>query len=128
MKLNDITYRINGAIFEVHKILGPGFFEKVYEKALIIEMKQIGLKAVSQPPIQVNYKGEIVGEYFPDILVEDQVIVELKAVEQIGKIHEAQVLNYLKATGLPIAILANFKSLKAQVKRFVSESFRSDFT
>jgi GxxExxY protein len=119
MKLNEITYAINGAIFEVNKILGPGFLEKVYENALLYELIRRGLKAVGQAPITVNYKGQCVGEYFADILVEDMVIIELKTVEKIEKIHEAQLLNYLKATGIQVGLLVNFRHPKAEIKRLV---------
>ena len=119
MEINDITYAINGAIFEVNKILGPGFLEKVYENALLYELKNLGLKAICQAPISVIYKGQCVGEYFADILVEDSVIVELKTAEKIEKIHEAQVLNYLKATGIQVGLLVNFRHPKAEIKRFV---------
>ena len=119
MELNDITYAINGAIFEVNKVLGPGFLEKVYENALLYELKNRGLKSVCQAPITVNYKGQCVGEYFADILVEDRVIIELKTVEKIEKIHEAQVLNYLKATGIQVGLLVNFRHPKAEIKRLV---------
>ena len=119
MKLNDITYAINGAVFEVNKILGPGFLEKVYENALLYELKNRGLKSVCQAPITVNYKGQCVGEYFADILVEDRVIIELKTAEKIEKIHEAQLLNYLKATGIQVGLLVNFRHSKAEIKRLV---------
>ena len=88
MDINEITYSINGAVFEVNRVLGPGFLEKVYENALLSELKRRELKAESQVPIKVLYKGAIVGEYFADILVEDKVIVELKTVERIEGIHE----------------------------------------
>jgi GxxExxY protein len=97
-KINDITYTINGAVYEVNKVLGAGFLEKVYENALLVELRGRGLKAESQVPIKVSYKNEVVGEYFADIVVDGKVILELKAVEQLQKIHEAQLLNYLKAT------------------------------
>ena len=119
MELNDITYAINGAIFEVNKVLGPGFLEKVYEKALLYELKNRGLKSVGQAPIAVNYKGQCVGEYFADILVEDRVIIELKTAKKIEKIHEAQLLNYLKATGIQVGLLVNFRHSKAEIKRLV---------
>ena len=121
MNINDITYQINGAIFEVNRVLGPGFLEKVYETALLIELRQRGIKAESQVPIIVNYKGQIAGEYIADLLVEDKVIVELKAVEKLSKLHEAQLLNYLKATGLKVGLLVNFQNMKADVKRLVLE-------
>jgi GxxExxY protein len=119
MDLNELTYLINGAIFEVNRILGPGFLEKVYENALLMELKARGIRAEAQYPIKARYKDQIVGEYFADLLVEDQVIIELKTVNKIEKIHEAQLLNYLKATGIKVGLLVNFKSTKADIKRFV---------
>ena len=119
MDINDITYAINGAVFEVNRELGPGFLEKVYENALMVELNKRGLKAESQVLIQVKYKGQIVGEYFADILVEDQVVIELKTVDQLQGIHEAQLLNYLKATGMKVGLLINFKGSKAEIKRMV---------
>jgi len=119
MKLNDITYAINGAVFEVNDILGPGFLEKVYENALLIELKNRGLRAKNQVPIKVTYKGEGVGDYTADLPVEDEVIVELKTVENLDGSHEAQLLNYLKATGFRIGLLVNFKHKKADIKRMV---------
>jgi GxxExxY protein len=119
MDINEITYEINGAVFEVNKVLGPGFLEKVYQNALMVELKSRGLKAESQVPIKVFYKGDKVGEYIADILVEDKVIIELKTVENIDKMHEAQLLNYLKATRIQIGLLVNFKHSKAEIKRMV---------
>ena len=119
MHLNDITYKVNGAIFEVNRILGPGFLEKVYENALLIELQKRSLKAESQVPIKVSYKGEEVGEYFADILVEDEVILELKSVQSLEKVHEAQILNYLKASGKKVGLLINFTHPKAFIKRYV---------
>ena len=92
---------------------------KVYENALLVELKRRGIKAESQVPIKVLYKEEVVGEYIADLLVEDKVIVELKTVENIDKVHEAQLLNYLKATGIRVGILVNFKHPKAEIKRMV---------
>jgi len=119
MDINDINYAINGAVFEVNRVLGPGFLEKVYEKALTIELRRQGLKVESQVPVKVNYKEETVGEYFVDILVEKKVIVEIKTVETLDKIHEAQLLNYLKASGRHVGLLVNFKHPKADIKRMV---------
>lgn len=119
MDINDITYAINGAVFEVNRELGPGFLEKVYENAIMFELKKRGLKVQSQVPIQIRYKGQIVGDYIADILVEGQVIIELKTVDQLLKIHEAQLLNYLKATGIKVGLLINFKASKADIKRMV---------
>ncbi len=119
MKLDDITYEIRGAVFEVNKVLGSGFLEKVYENALKIELKARGLKAESQVPLKVTYKDEIVGDYFADIVVEDQVLIELKVVENLQNIHEAQLLNYLKVTGIQVGFLINFKSSTVEIKRLV---------
>ena len=119
MDINDITYKINGAVFEVNRKLGAGFLEKVYQNALIVELKEIGLKAESQVPITVKYKGNDVGEYFADILVENQVILELKVVDALQKIHEAQLLNYLKATGYKVGLLVNFTQPKVEIKRLI---------
>ena len=119
MDINDITYAINGAVFEVNRVLGPGFLEKVYENALLIELKERGLRVKNQVPIKVFYKGRTVGEYIVDILVEKKVIVELKTVEKFDKVHEAQLLNYLKASGMNIGILVNFKHPRADIKRMV---------
>ena len=119
MDINELTYQIRGAVFEVNRILGDGFLEKVYQRALLIELRKRGLKAESEVPIQVRYKGELVGDYFADIIVENLIILELKAIEQLQKIHEAQLLNYLKATGFKIGLLINFTHPKAEIKRFI---------
>ena len=119
MDTNEITYQINGAVFEVNRSLGSGFLEKVYENALMIELQKGGLEPQNQVPIKVTYKGIEVGEYFADIVVNNQVILELKAVQPLQKIHEAQILNYLKATGFKVGMLVNFTYPKAQIKRFV---------
>ena len=119
MDINDITYAIRGAIFEVNNVLGPGFLEKVYENSLLLELKTRGYKAENQVPLNVRYKNNIVGEYFADLIVEDRVIVELKTVENLDKIHEAQLLNYLKATGIKVGLLVNFKHQKVDIKRLV---------
>ena len=119
MDLNELTYKINAAIFEVNRTLGPGFLEKVYENALMIELGNLGLRAQAQAPVNVHYKDTIVGAYFADILVEDTVVLELKTVDELSKIHEAQLLNYLKATGLKVGLLVNFKDKKAKIRRMV---------
>ena len=121
MEINDITYAINGAAFEVNRVLGSGFLEKVYESALLVELKERGLDAESQIPIKVFYKKKIVGEYIVDILVEKKVIVELKTVEKFDNMHEAQLLNYLKASGIQVGLLINFKHPKVEIKRMVMD-------
>jgi GxxExxY protein len=119
LDINDVTYKINGAVYEVFRVLGHGFLEKVYENALVVELQNSGLVTRNQVPIKVTYKGVEIGDYFADILVEDKVLVELKAVEFLQKIHEAQLLNYLKATNYKIGLLVNFYHPKAQIKRFI---------
>ena len=100
-------------------MLGYGFLEKVYEKALMIELSGRGVSVENQVPLKVSYKEQIVGEYFADLLVEDRVIVEIKAVANLLKEHQAQLLNYLKATGIEVGLLVNFTRNKAEIKRMV---------
>ncbi len=119
MDIDEITYIINGAIFEVNRELGGGFLEKVYENSLMIELTNKGLKAENQVQVEVRYKGMHVGEYYPDIVVENSVIIEIKAIESLQKIHEAQILNYLKATGYKVGFLVNFRYPRADIRRFI---------
>ena len=119
MEYEELTYRINGAIYEVNRVLGSGFLEKVYENALLSELKQRGIQAESQVPIRIDYKGVMVGDYFADIVVEKQIILELKATDFLLKRHEAQILNYLRTTGFKLGLLVNFTDPKAEIKRFV---------
>ncbi len=119
MEVDELTYAINGAIYEVNRELGPGFLEKVYENALLLELRQRGLRAEGQVPIRIDYKGTNVGEFFADILVDGKVILELKATEFLLKVHEAQILNYLKGTGIKVGLLVNFTHPKAEIKRFI---------
>ena len=119
MEINDITYGIRGAVFEVHRVLGPGFLEKVYENALLVELRVRGYEAENQVPIKVYYKENVVGEYIADILVEGTVIVEVKTVEKLEKHHEAQLLNYLKGTGIQVGLLVNMKSQTVDIRRLV---------
>lgn len=115
----ELTYKIRGAVYVVSRQLGSGFLEKVYERALLLELRNAGLECKEQKLIQVNYKGVAVGEYFADIVVENKVILELKALENIRSEHAAQLINYLKATGMKIGLLINFTHPKAEIKRFV---------
>ena len=119
MDLNELTYAINGSVYEVSKILGAGFLEKVYENALMLELRSRGLRAASQVPIQVNYKGTPVGDYIADIVVEGLIVIELKSVKSLDKSHESQLLNYLKATDYSVGLLVNFTYPKAEIRRFV---------
>jgi len=119
VEVNDIIYGIRGAIFEVNRILGPGFLEKVYENALLIELRSRGYRAESQVPIYVYYKENVVGEYIADIVVEGMVIVELKTVEKLEKFHEAQLLNYMKGTRIQLGLLVNMKNRTVDIRRLV---------
>ena len=119
MDINELTYEINGAVFEVNKVLGAGFLEKVYENALFVELRSRNLVVESQVPVDVVYKEVIVGQYIADLVVSSQVILELKAVESLKQIHTAQILNYLKATGYKYGMLINFTHPKAEIRRFV---------
>ena len=101
-------YLIKQACITVRKALGNGFLEKVYENALLIELKRLGLAVVSQKELLVKYRGQDVGQYFADIVVNDKIIIELKTVKRIESIHKMQVLNYLKATGYELGVLINF--------------------
>jgi GxxExxY protein len=116
---DEITSKIIGAIYEVHSILGPGFLEAVYQKALVKELQLRGLYLEEQKELHVIYKGADVGCYFPDILVENKVIIELKALDALKPVHQAQLINYLKATGIRVGLLVNFGSARAEFKRFV---------
>ena len=115
----DLSYRIIGLAIEVHNKLGYGFLEKVYENALMILFRREGINAKQQAPITVYFEGKVVGEYFADILVEDKIILELKSLEKITDVHKAQALNYLKATGLRLAIIINFGKKKLEYERLV---------
>jgi GxxExxY protein len=120
-ELNKLTGAVIGAAIEVHRALGPGFLESVYEEAMYVELSHRGIGFVRQAGIGVNYKGTIVGEGRVDVLVEDALVVELKAVEALAPIHTAQVLSYLKATGGHIGLLINFNvvRLRSGIKRII---------
>jgi GxxExxY protein len=104
----EITSDIINAFYKVYNILGYGFLEKVYENALALELAERGHAVKQQLPIQVYYEGKAVGEYFADMLIDDKVVLELKSAESIAKEHEAQLVNYLKASKIEIGLLLNF--------------------
>lgn len=108
MEAQELTHQIIGAGMEVHRILGPGFLEAIYQRALLRELSLRGLGAETETLITIAYKGEVVGRHRMDVIVSGQVIVELKAVSEIAGIHVAQALSYLKATGLHVALILNF--------------------
>jgi GxxExxY protein len=118
--MNEITERIIGCAYEVSKVLGCGFLEKVYENALMHEMLRQGLGVKQQVPMSVYYDDVVVGDYVADIVVEGKVLVELKAVSSLDDIHRAQCLNYLNAIGLHVCLLLNFGRPKLEVKRLVN--------
>ena len=120
-KLNKISERIINCAFEVHNALGCGFLEKVYGNALTIELRRNGLQVVQQASIEVYYRSAIVGDYVADILVDEEVIIELKAAKSIGAVHKAQLLNYLKAARLKLGLILNFGTTKLEIKRLVNE-------
>jgi GxxExxY protein len=119
-RLNEITERVIGCAYVVINVLGHGFLEKVYENALAHELRKTGLVIEQQRSIKVNYDGAVVGDYVATLLVEDQLLVELKAAKVLDDIHVAQCLNYLKATRLKICLLLNFGAPKVQIRRIVN--------
>ncbi len=119
----ELTEKIIGAFYTVDRHLGYGFSEKVYENALALELRKLDLQLEQQKPIEVCYDGQVVGEYFVDILVDGVVILELKAARQLAKDHEAQLLNYVKATTVEVGLLLNFGP-KAEFKRKVYDNDR----
>jgi GxxExxY protein len=122
-KHKDLTERIIGIFYTVYNTLGYGFLEKVYENAMMIELRKAGITAKAQAPIKVMYGDESIGEYAADILVENKVIVEIKAVRVLIEEHEAQLLNYLKATRIEIGLLVNFGP-KPDIKRRAFDNMR----
>ncbi len=122
-KMDPITFTIIKCFFTVYNTLGYGFLEKVYEKALCIELENYGFKVEKQKPIQVWYKNRSVGNYFADIVVNDQVIVELKTADSLSEQHANQLINYLKATNIEIGLLLNFGE-KPEIKRKIYSNNR----
>lgn len=120
MQQEDITHQIIGCAYTVYNTLGFGFLGKVYENSMMIELRKAGLKAEQQHPIKVKYNDAVVGDYLADLLVENGIIVELKSIVQLGREHEVQLVNYLKATGKDIGLLIIFGE-KIQIKRKTRE-------
>jgi GxxExxY protein len=118
-ELDETTRAIIGAAQKVSRVLGTGFLERVYENALSIELRRIGLEVEQQRAVHVRYGGEIVGDYFTDLFVSSSVIVEIKAVKGLERIHQAQCVHYLRATGLRVCLLLNFGHTRLEVKRIV---------
>lgn len=114
----ELSHKILQACFEVSNELGIGFLESVYQKALMIALTQKGINASAQVALNVNFRGVIVGEYYADVIVENKVLLELKAASALTKEHQAQLLNYLKATGKELGMLINFGTTKLEYRRF----------
>lgn len=125
--INRLTETIIGCAFRVGNVLGHGFLEKCYVKALAHELRKAGLKIEPEVELRVWYDGIQVGEYFADLIVNGVVIIEVKAIESLAPVHSAQCINYLKATGMPVCLLINFGK-RVDIKRLVGPSFQSGLT
>jgi GxxExxY protein len=121
-RLNKLSEKIIGCAFRVSNTLGIGFLEKVYQNALAIELATQDLFVEKEKAITISYEGIVVGEYFADLLVNQLIIIETKAVKSLNEIHQAQLLNYLKATQKPLGLLINFATPKVQIKRMLNHS------
>jgi GxxExxY protein len=121
MKHQEITGKIIEAAYKVHNTLGFGFLENVYQNALIIELEKSGLQSEKEKNIEVYYDGNVIGDYKADVVVEDKVILELKSVKDLHPAHEAQLNNYLKATGIEVGLLINFGK-SVEIKRKVLDN------
>ncbi len=117
--LDRFSSKIISSAYTVSNLLGTGFLEKVYENALAIELRHAGLALEQQKAVHVRYRQEVVGEYIPDLLVANAIIVEIKAIDALTPVHQAQCMNYLRATGLSVALLLNFGRPRLQLKRLV---------
>lgn len=121
LKHQDITESVIGAAYRVHNTLGSGFLEKVYQNSLGVELRSLGIAFEMEKPIKVYYEDELVGNYIADFVVEDKVILEIKAIKELSGIHEVQLVNYLKATGIEVGLLVNFGA-SVQVTRRVKDN------
>ena len=117
---DPLTEKIIGSIYEVANTLGPGFLEKVYERALLRELTLQNIPAKKQVTYSVIYKGQSVGDYFADIVASNAVVIEIKCVDRLSNDHKAQCINYLKASGLAICLLVNFQQARVEIRRIVS--------
>jgi len=121
LRHQELSEKIIAAAYAVHKGLGCGFMEKVYKNALAIEPEEVGVKCSSEVPLQATYRDKIVGEYYADIVVESKIVVEVKAVSRLDPVHEVQLVNYLRATGLSVGLLVNF-GRSVEVKRRIFDA------
>ena len=126
MEYKEITEKVIGCAFRVYNKMGSGYLESVYEECMQIEVNKMGLSVEAQKPIKVFYDDKLVGEFIADLVIEDLLIVELKSVKRILKIHEMQLVNYLTSTGKPVGLIINFGELKVEVKRKVKNLIKKD--
>ncbi len=117
----ELTEKIIACAYTVYNKMGYGYLESVYERCMLIELADVGLNAEAQKPLKVLYKGQIVGDFVADVIVNDTVIVELKSVSKIVKAHEIQLVNYLVSTNKPVGLILNFAKDKVEVKRKVKD-------
>ncbi len=117
----ELSYKVMGLAFNIHRKLGPGLLESVYEKAFCVELEHSGVPFSSQHNFPVYYRDTLIGNYVADLVVDNSIILELKAVKEMNKVMEAQIINYLKISGIPVGYLINFNSLRLSWKRFVSK-------
>ena len=126
LKYHDITQRIIGIFYEVYNILGYGFLEKIYQNAMELRLRKAGFSVFSQHPIAVHFDNQVIGEYFADLVVEEKIIVELKAVQQLSAEHEAQLLHYLRATDYEVGLLLNFGP-RPEIHRKIHDNAKKKF-
>ncbi|MEM6257467.1 MAG: GxxExxY protein [Planctomycetota bacterium] len=119
MEHEGLTRQIIAAAYAVHNEMGPGFLESVYERCMVIAIEQMGLKVQAQKPVSVHFRGQPVGDYLADLLIEDIIIVELKPIRELATAHEVQLVHYLTATQRPVGLLLNFGNPSLQIKRKV---------
>jgi GxxExxY protein len=124
----EVTFEVIGAAMEVHRVLGPGFLESVYQRGLQVELSHRGVPFEAQRRIALTYRGQPVGDHLLDLVIKDRVVVELKAVKELNEQHQAQVISYLKAAQLPIGLLINFAKASLEHKRvLLKDSLRAGY-
>ena len=116
LKHKELSEKIIAAAYDVHKELGYGFVEKIYRNALVVSLGEAGIKCISESPLKVKYHNIVIGDYYADIIVDEKIVVEVKAVSKLESIHEVQLVNYLKATGIEVGLLINFGQ-SVEIKR-----------
>jgi GxxExxY protein len=129
MIYEELSKQILECCFEVSNELGVGFIESVYEKSLMVALRQKGISVQTQVPLKVTFRGFVVGDFFPDMIVEDKIIIELKAVDALTKVHYAQLLNYLRATRKQVGLVVNFGNPRLEYRRFDNRfTYEDDLT